>query len=76
MERQLTNLDTPIFDMTRTIDELDHPLAHFAERMKHWILRGYKSFLSFLILIDLILMMWHFKTLKLSYTSHREKPNL
>jgi len=40
MERQLTNLDTPIFDMTRTIDELDHPLAHFAERMKHWILRG------------------------------------
>jgi hypothetical protein len=40
MEKQLTNLDTPIFDMTRTIDELDHPLAHFGERMKHWILRG------------------------------------
>jgi hypothetical protein len=40
MEKQLTNLDTPIFDMTRTIDELDHPLAHYAERMKHWILRG------------------------------------
>jgi hypothetical protein len=27
--------------MSRTIDELDHPLAHYAERMKHWILRGY-----------------------------------
>jgi len=40
MEKQLTNLDTPIFDMTHTIDELDHPLAHFGERMKHWILRG------------------------------------
>ena len=76
MERQLTNLDTPIFDMTRTIDELDHPLAHYAERMKHWILRGYKSFLYFIILIDLILMMWHFKTLKLSYTLLKEKLNL
>jgi len=40
MEKQLANLATPIFDMTRTIDELDHPLAHYAERMKHWILRG------------------------------------
>jgi len=26
--------------MTTTIDELDHPLAHYGERLKHWILRG------------------------------------
>ena len=73
MEKQLTNLDTPIFDMTRTIDELDHPLAHYAERMKHWILRG-EPFLLFLTQ-DPTSTTWPSRTSTPSCTSRSARPN-